>query len=297
MNEQSREDSQYETVKSSSESGWSSLIAELRSYHRGEGHPGQVAKQPEIFIALEGSGEGISGHRIGGNWCTARPRSGLIWLKPTGGKYDETYITQKAVLVLKLDLASGLFTQLSESYGLPKALDRSIRYQGGVQDEVINQIGLSVLSEMMNPTAAGQMFVETSSLLLAAKLVAAHLDSGFVRLSNESPRRLDARRVRRVLDYVEDHLSDDIAVADLASVAHLSVFHFTRAFASAVGMPPHRYVSQRRLERAKAMIVAGGTSIAQIALMCRFSSQSSFTRAFRRATGVTPAEYRRALGS
>jgi AraC family transcriptional regulator len=198
---------------------------------------------------------------------------------------------------LKLDLASGLFTQLSESYGLPKALDRSIRYQGGVQDEVINQIGLSVLSEMMNPTAAGQMFVETSSLLLAAKLVAAHLDSGFVRLSNESPRRLDARRVRRVLDYVEDHLSDDIAVADLASVAHLSVFHFTRAFASAVGMPPHRYVSQRRLERAKAMIATGGTSIAQIALMCRFSSQSSFTRAFRRATGVTPAEYRRALGS
>jgi AraC family transcriptional regulator len=298
MKEQRQEDSQYETLRSSSsESGWSTLLAEVRSYHRGGGRPGQVAQQPEIFIALEGSGKGISGHRVGGNWCTARLRSGLIWLKPTGGKYDETYITQKAVRVLKLDLARSLFTQLSESYGLPTALDRSIRYEGGMQDDIINQIGLSVLSEMMNPTAAGQMLVETSSLLLAAKLVTAHLDSGHARFSKEPPRRLDARRLRRVLDYVEDHLFDDIAVADLASVASLSVFHFTRAFASAAGMPPHRYVSQRRLEWAKARIAAGGTSIAQIALMCRFSSQSSFTRAFRRATGVTPAEYRGALCS
>jgi AraC family transcriptional regulator len=165
-----------------------------------------------------------------------------------------------------------------------------------VQDEVINQIGRSVLSEMMSPTAAGRMLVETSSLLLAARLVHSHLDSGPVRLPIESRHRLDDRRLKRVLDYVEDHLSDDIAVADLAGVACLSIFHFTRAFSSAKGVPPHRYVSQRRLERAKA-IIAADTSIAEAAFVCRFSSQSSFTRAFRRATGMTPAEYRRASAS
>jgi AraC family transcriptional regulator len=99
--------------------------------------------------------------------------------------------------------------------------------------------------------------------------------------------------VRRVLDYVEEHLCDDIAVADLANIACLSIFHFTRAFSSTTGVPPHRYVSQRRLERAKAMIAVEGTSIAETAFACRFASQSSFTRAFRRATGMTPAEYRR----
>src|SRR5260221_10068845 len=71
----------------------------------------------------------------------------------------------------------------------------------------------------------------------------------------------------------------------------------SRAFSAAVGMPPHRYVSQRRLEWAKTMIAAGGTSIAEMAFMCGFSSQSSFTRAFRRATGLTPAMYRREFGS
>jgi AraC family transcriptional regulator len=101
--------------------------------------------------------------------------------------------------------------------------------------------------------------------------------------------------LRRVLAYVEEHLAEEIAVADLANVACLSIFHFTRAFAAATGVPPRRYVSQRRLENAKAMIAMGRASLDEIALDSRFSSQSSFTRAFRRAIGKTPAEYRRTL--
>jgi AraC family transcriptional regulator len=106
---------------------------------------------------------------------------------------------------------------------------------------------------------------------------------------------LNNGRLRRVLTYLEEHLAEDITVTDLANVACLSIFHFTRAFAAATGVPPHRYVSRRRLESAKAMIATGRASLSEIAHDCRFSSQSSFTRAFRRATGVTPAEYRRTL--
>jgi AraC family transcriptional regulator len=161
-----------------------------------------------------------------------------------------------------------------------------------VRDELINQVGLSVLSEMMCPTAAGSMLVETSSLLLAARLVHTHLEVGPVRVPVESQHRLDGRRLKRVLGYIEEHLSDDMTVADLADVACLSIFHFTRAFSAAVGAPPHRYVGQRRLENAKAMIATGRVSLGEAALACRFSSQSSFTRAFHRATGMTPKEYR-----
>ncbi|MDT7815181.1 MAG: AraC family transcriptional regulator [Acidobacteriaceae bacterium] len=290
---QIQQDSRYQTLTSSSGLNWATVLAELRSYHRAEGSPHIAAPQAQISIALDGAGQGIAGHRIGGNWRTARPRSGLIWLKPTGGKYDEAYITSETVRVLNLYLATSVFTQLSGDFGLPTALDRSIRYEHGGQDEVLSQIGLSVLSEMMSPTAAGRMLVETASLLLAARLVHTHFDAGAVHLPNEPRHRLDDRRVRRVLDYVEEHLCDDIAVADLANIACLSIFHFTRAFSSTTGVPPHRYVSQRRLERAKAMIAVEGTSIAETAFACRFASQSSFTRAFRRATGMTPAEYRR----
>jgi AraC family transcriptional regulator len=138
------------------------------------------------------------------------------------------------------------------------------------------------------------MLVETSALLLAARLARTYLDAGCVR-QQASPRPgLDAVRLRRVIEYVDEHLGEDITVADLADLACLSIFHFTRAFAATVGVPPHRYVSRRRLESAKSMLAAGRASLSRIALDCRFSSQSSFARAFRRATGITPAEYRQA---
>jgi AraC family transcriptional regulator len=149
------------------------------------------------------------------------------------------------------------------------------------------------LSEMTHPTAAGRMLVETSSLFLAARLAHSYLE-GSTHRQAPSCHGLDAARLKRIFDYVEVHLADDIAVADLAKVACLSIFHFTRSFSAAVGMPPHRYVSQRRLESAKAMIAAGRVSLGKIAFDCQFSSQSSFNRAFRRATGMTPGEYRRA---
>ncbi|MGB8609997.1 helix-turn-helix domain-containing protein [Bradyrhizobium sp.] len=292
---QKAQDHQYDLLLSSSGLGWSNLFAEVRSYGRGEGvHPAEP--ETKITITLDRS-EGTSGWRIGGSWRSSEHIPGLFWVKPKGGKYDEAYIiTAKKIRFLNLHLTASVFTQLGDYYGLPAALDRSSRHVCGVQDEVINQIGLSVLSEMMTPTAAGRMFTETASLLLAARLLHAHWDAGSVRLPIERRHGLDERRMRRVLDYVEEHLADDVAVADLANVACLSIFYFTRAFSAAVGMPPHRYVSQRRLERAKTMIAAGATSIAEMAFMCGFSSQSSFTRAFRRATGLTPAMYRREFG-
>src|SRR4029077_14404580 len=163
-----------------------------------------------------------------------------------------------------------------------------------VQDEVINQVGLSVLSEMMSPTAAGCMLMETSSLLLSARLAHSYFETEFIRPPVPSRHRLDDGRLRRVLAYIDEHLAEDITVADLANVACLSIFHFTRAFAATMGVPPHRYVSQRRLESAKAMI-ATGSSLSEIAFNCQFSSQTSFARAFRRATGMTPGKYRRTL--
>ena len=71
---------------------------------------------------------------------------------------------------LVLYVPNVVFSRLADNYNLPAAPARCIRYSCGVQDELINQIGLSVLSEMMCPTAAGRMLVETSSLLLAARL-------------------------------------------------------------------------------------------------------------------------------
>jgi AraC family transcriptional regulator len=288
-------------LKSSTDLGWPTLSAELRSHTRREG-PGTPAPQAEVVIALR-SGDVHVTSKIDGAWQSVRPTTGTIWLCPIGATADEISIgsleRQAAHLpelqAIHLYVPNGVFARLMDDYNLPAVPGRSIRYSCGVQDELINQIGLSVLSEMRSPTAAGRMLLETLSLLLAARLAHAHSETGLIPPPLLSRHGLDEGRLRRVLAYIEEHLADDITVADLANVACLSVFHFTRAFAASMGVPPHRYVSRRRLEGAKAMLAAGRASLGEIAFDCRFSSQSSFTRAFRRATGMTPAEYRRTL--
>jgi AraC family transcriptional regulator len=298
MQAQRQEDLKYPKttlLKSSKDLGWSTLLAELHSHSRYEGPGAAAPTDADVGIIVRGSDEGLLTYKFAGSWQSTRPTTGSIHLRPIGVNSDEVRIGSANMQALHLYVPTVAFARLMDDYNLPAVPGRSIRYSCGVQDELINQIGLSVLSEMMSPTAAGRMLVETSSLLLAARLAHAHAETELIRLPILTPHRLDNVRLRRVLAYVEEHLAEDIAVADLANVACLSIFHFTRAFAATMGVPPHRYVSRRRLETARAMIATGRASLSEIAQDCRFSSQSSFTRAFRRATGMTPAEYRRTL--
>ena len=104
---------------------------------------------------------------------------------------------------------------------------------------------------------------------------------------------LDNGRLQRVLDYICANLKSDMSLEDIAGIAGYSAFHFARKFTLAVGIPPHRYIARMRLENAMAELEAAKLSLAEIAFNAHFSSQASFTRAFHRATGMTPNEYRR----
>jgi AraC family transcriptional regulator len=85
-----------------------------------------------------------------------------------------------------------------------------------------------------------------------------------------------------------------VLLSHLAEVVRLSPFHFSRAFKQSFGLPPLRYVTSRRIERAKTLL-AGDGSITQVGLAVGFGETSSFTTAFRRHTGVTPTTFRRGL--
>ena len=103
---------------------------------------------------------------------------------------------------------------------------------------------------------------------------------------------LSAAQRRLVVQYIEDNLSRAVSLAELAGVARLSVFHFTRKFRSEFGCPPHAYLMQRRLEAAKRQLAQGHIPIKVIAAECGFSDQSHMTRIFRRFLKVTPLAYR-----
>lgn len=102
----------------------------------------------------------------------------------------------------------------------------------------------------------------------------------------------------RLLDqYIDENLDRDISLNDLAGVVQLSVFHFTRKFRTEFGCPPHAYVMQRRIERAKRQLARRDIPLKVVAANCGFSDQSHMTRLFRRLLNITPAGYRRATAA
>lgn len=106
---------------------------------------------------------------------------------------------------------------------------------------------------------------------------------------------LAAWQQRLLAAYIEDHLSEHIALATLANLAHLSPYHFSRAFKQSFGVPPHRYHTYRRIERAKLLLERHASSVTDIALSLGFHETSSFTTIFRKVTGLTPSRYHRSV--
>lgn len=278
-------------LASSAGLGWPTISAELRSHDVSE-TPGIVPQHAEICLVVAGNKDGLV-RRTGAEICDeAPPTTGAIWLSPAGIAKDIA-ITAPIPQTMHLYLPTALFNRLTDDFNLPVVPAYSIHYVAGIRDEVIEQIGRSILFELANESAVGRMYVETASLALAARLVRKYCESGACVPTETSAHRLNDIRLRRVLDYIAANIEDDITLGQLAGIAAYSPFHFARKFVLAMGVSPHRYISRKRLEKAMAELAAGKLPLAEIALNAHFSSQASFTRAFHRGTGMTPKEYRR----
>jgi AraC family transcriptional regulator len=100
---------------------------------------------------------------------------------------------------------------------------------------------------------------------------------------------------KKVTDFIEEHLNEDISLHELAGMVELSRYHFARAFKQSFGVPPHRYHMSRRMERAKTLLEERNRSVTEVGLMLGFAETSSFTTSFRRTVGVTPSDFRRGI--
>ena len=109
-----------------------------------------------------------------------------------------------------------------------------------------------------------------------------------------TPSTLPAAVLQRILEHIDANRHRALRLSELGALAHMSVFHFARLFKQSTGVPPHRFVVGRRVERAKEMLASDQASIAEIGRAVGFRTASHFTTVFHRATGMTPTAYRSA---
>jgi AraC-like DNA-binding protein len=201
-----------------------------------------------------------------------------------------------------------LYASVSEARFVHLSFDRCL--WSTIADELTDGVadGVELLADrvfytdrqfrkMIDAYVARSLMVDTTAIemdsranLIALALLRSHSSLFFSRIIR--PMAIAPVRLSRVKEFVENHLSENIGLADLAAVADLSPFHFARAFRHEMGIPPHRYLMERRVEKARQLLVGTTLSLAEIALDCGFASQSHFTTAFRRHTSVTPGIWR-----
>jgi AraC family transcriptional regulator len=100
-------------------------------------------------------------------------------------------------------------------------------------------------------------------------------------------------RLDRVVEYIEAHLADALSLEEMSAIACFSRFHFSRCFKRSMGVSPHRYVVQRRIDRSRLLLEQSNLPLVEIAISVGFDSQSSFSACFYREVGISPGRFRR----
>lgn len=171
-------------------------------------------------------------------------------------------------------------------------IDR-MSFRSGLRDKSLHQLMQMLIAEFEAGNPTGKMYAETIAEALALRFL--HLGST---VEVETPAKISAlpgNKLARVKELVESSLDQDLTLEALADEVGYSRAHFLRMFRESMGMTPHQYVIQRRIAHAEKLLAANQLGVAEIALACGFSSQAHLTLAFRKRTGVPPAEYRRSL--
>ena len=260
-----------------------------RRWNHGALHDSLTAFPDNVVMTYYGVDRDVA-WRSGGRRLGSRTRSGSITVIPEGhdGRWDMDGPVETSHVYIpdrRLQAAAAQIT-------------------GGGRVELVGRVGfedpsaariLELLSrEVPNQEPSARLFVDQAIDLLCIHLVRAH--SSFAALALEAPRGgLADWQLRRVTQYMREHLAEEIGLDELAALVNLSRFHFCTAFRKATGQTPHNWLMILRIEEARRLLETPALAVTDVALAVGYQTPSSFAAAFRKLVGMTPSAYRRAL--
>jgi AraC family transcriptional regulator len=219
------------------------------------------------------------------------PPAGSIMLVPAGT--PARYRWSGHMDTLNIYLEPGLFGRVAtEAFDLDPAR-LTVPPLDGLDLPHVRAAMRAVDAELASGGIGGRLAAESLANVLAVCLIRHLTTPGRPQQGRDGV--LPQRRLRAVIDYVEENLDAGLSLEQMAAAAQLSAYHFARQFKAATGHPPHQYVILRRVERAKQLIRrTTEASLAEVAALAGFSDQSQFTRHFKRLVGATPGQFRAA---
>ncbi|HEV7280090.1 MAG TPA: AraC family transcriptional regulator [Pirellulaceae bacterium] len=280
----------YSFLHTSATLGWSGLRVEHDPQHSASDFVHPPLECLWLMLTGETAPERVDHHcddaRYNGNGL---PHA--VNLVPPG--VESRWRWRNTFVSTHFQLSTALVAKVAEeAFDLdPASVHFPVRYYDRSSPEVIDALA-ALRRELLSGGPGGRLCAESLANVLVVQLIRKMSNrKGSNRVIRGSGGRLARHTLRAVEEYIQAHLHQNIALADLAGVAHLSEFHFARLFKLTTGLPPHQFVIHQRVERAKRLIAAGRLTLAQVAVEVGFSDQSQFNRHFKRLVGVTPSRF------
>lgn len=279
-------------VLSSAGLGWSGIeVARFIGYDKLSVPP---LPKHHAIIHLNRRPLGLT-QRLDGRLREERVHRGEVAIIPAGPSWKWGFRGETDSDLLPLCLEDAFLREVARSVEVdPEGME--IVPLLGERDPRIEQIGLLLKEEIeAEGLLGGRLYAESLATALAISLIRDHSSLGRKAARKAARERgggLPRRALKEVIDYIGDNLQKDLTLAEMAGVAHMSPYHFSRLFKESTGLTPHRYVIERRVQRAEVLLGSSALPIAEIALLCGFANQSHLNRHFKRLLGVSPKALR-----
>lgn len=264
--------------------GWNGLTLELHSFHDLDA----VVQAPDHVIAVHLAGSVNIRQTRGGRTRARTMIAGDVAVTPVGPPTRWRQAGQSLVVLLRLSPA-----YVRSVAGEECALDPDrFEIQGSftTRDAQIEDLGRRLLAGMELEGVDSHLYVDALRCELAIHLLRQYTA---VAIAPAWPKaRLSPHKLRRAIQYIDENLRNDLTLSAIAGAVSLSPGHFAHAFREATGVAPHRYVVERRVERAKELLRKSDMPITEIADRSGCSSHSHFSVLFHRITGLTPRQFR-----
>ncbi|HTA78187.1 MAG TPA: AraC family transcriptional regulator [Terracidiphilus sp.] len=163
----------------------------------------------------------------------------------------------------------------------------------GAFDSVVHHLGQTLLFALEQFDRASKIFLDHVLHALNCHFVCSY--GGVTTTAPQFRGGLSSLQMRRATEFLEAHLDGNVTLEQVAEVCELSVSHFARAFKQSFHRPPHQWLTERRVDRAKDLMTNSRAPLADIAIQCGFTDQSALNRSFKRIYGVTPGIWRRQM--